>query len=56
MFERLRKGIKKFVDKKVQMCKEVLSSDKNLWTLSWVMVGAGLCLMISVYTRVGVPN
>ena len=56
MFKRIKRGIKKFVNEKVQVCKEVLASDKTLWTLSWVMVGAGLCLMISVYTRVGIPN
>lgn len=56
MFGRLRKGIRRFMDERIKACKEVLSSDKNLWTLSWLMMAAGFGLMISIYSRVGVPK
>lgn len=42
MFRKVRKGIKKFVNEKVQACKEILSSAQNRLTVGLVILGAGI--------------
>lgn len=42
MFRKVRKGIKKFVNEKVQACKEILSSAQNRLILGLVIFGAGI--------------
>ena len=46
------KGIKKFVDNKIQACKEILSSAKNRLILGLIMTGLGLGLIASAYIQV----
>ena len=49
MFRKVRKGIKKFVNDKVQACKEILSSDKNRKVLGVIFAGIGIGLFASGY-------
>lgn len=42
MFRKVRKGIKKFVNEKVQACKEILPSAQNRLILGLVIFGAGI--------------
>lgn len=46
------KGIKKFVDNKIQACKEILSSAQNRLILGLIMTGLGLGLIASAYIQV----
>lgn len=56
--EKLRKGIKKFVDDKVKACKEVLSEANNRLILGLIILGIGVGLggglIASAY--ISVPN
>lgn len=54
MLRKIGKGIKKFVNNKIQACKEVLSSDKNRLIIGLVLIGTGAGLVASVYLRVPV--
>ena len=47
MFRKVRKGIKKFVNEKVQACKEILSSDKNRKILGIIVASIGVGLFAS---------
>lgn len=52
MFEKIKNGlkeVKRFMDKKAQMCKDILSSDKNKLAVGLVLIGAGIGLVASVY-------
>lgn len=46
------KGIKKFVDNKIQACKEILSSAQNRLILGLIVTGLGLGLIASAYIQV----
>ena len=51
MKERLRKigrGIKKFVNEKVETCKEILSSAQNRLILGWMIMGIGVGLGVGL--------
>lgn len=56
--EKLRKGIKKFVDDKVKACKDVLSEANNRLILGLIILGIGVGLggglIASAY--ISVPN
>lgn len=43
------KGIKKFVDGKIQACKEILSSAQNRLILGLILAGLGGGLIASAY-------
>lgn len=45
------KGIKKFVDNKIQACKEILSSAHNRLILGLIITGLGLGLIASAYIQ-----
>lgn len=42
MFKKIRKGIKKFVDDRVQACKEILSNAQNRLIIGLIVLGAGI--------------
>lgn len=44
MFSKIRKELKKFVDEKIEICKEVISNDQNRLTLGIVLIGCGIGL------------
>lgn len=46
------KGIKKFVDGKIQACKEILSNGQNRLILGLVLVGLGSGLIASAYLHI----
>lgn len=52
MLRKIGKGIKKFVNDKIQACKEVLINDKNRLIIGLIMIGAGVGLVASVYIKV----
>lgn len=56
MFQRIGKGIKRFVEDKVQVCKEALSCAQNRLILGLIILGAGIGigggLIASAYIRV----
>lgn len=52
MLRKIGKGIKKFVNDRIQVCKEVLASNKNRVIIGLVMVGAGAGLIASAYITV----
>lgn len=52
MFQRIRKGIKRFVEDKVQVCKEMLSCAQNRLILGLIFIGLGGGLIASAYIRV----
>lgn len=52
MFKRIGKGIKKFVNNRIQTCKEILTDNKNRLIIGLVMVGAGAGLIASAYITV----
>lgn len=52
MFDRVRRRIKKFVDDKVQACKEILSAAQNRLILGLIMLGLGTGLIVSAYVHV----
>lgn len=47
MFRKVRKGIKKFVNEKVQACKEILSGDKNRKIIGIIVASIGVGLFAS---------
>lgn len=51
ILSKTRKGIKKFVEEKVEACKEILSSAQNRLTIGLVFAGVGVALIISAYTK-----
>ncbi len=48
----IRKGIKRFVDERVEACKEVLSSAQNRLILGLIFAGVGTGLIASAYISV----
>lgn len=50
--KRIGKGIKKFVDEKVQVCKDILSNAQNRLILGLIISGVGAGLIASAYIRV----
>lgn len=57
MFNKIKKGfkgVKKYMEEKVQMCKEVLENEKNKLTLGLVLIGIGGALIASIY--IPMPN
>lgn len=66
MFKKVKeklKGVKRFMGEKIQMMKDILSSDKNKLTTGYILIGGGLgigitiasigaALVKSVYTRI----
>lgn len=42
MLRKIRKGIKKFVNNKVQACKEVLADAQNRLVIGLIILGAGI--------------
>lgn len=52
MLDKLRKGIKKFVNDRIQACKETLQNAQNRLILGLIFVGAGAGLIVSAYLRV----
>ena len=49
---KIGKGIKKFVNDKIQACKEVLSKAQNRLILGFIMLGVGGGLIASAYIRI----
>ena len=47
MFQKLRKGFKRFMNDKIEVCKEVFSNDQNRLTI-------GIVLIVSAYIHVPV--
>ena len=55
MFAFLKKagrGIKRFMNEKINTCKEILSSAQNRLVIGLVLVGAGVGFVASAYMRV----
>ena len=56
MIKKFVKGIKKFVEDKIQTCKEILSNDKHRLILGLTILGAGIGigggLIASAYIRI----
>lgn len=56
ILSKTRKGIKKFVEKKIEACKEILSSAQNRLTLGLMIFGVGVglggTLILSAYMKV----
>ena len=56
ILSKTRKGIKQFVDKKIEACKEILSSAQNRLTLGLMVIGIGVglggALVASAYMKV----
>lgn len=48
----IRKGIKRYVDEKVEACKEILSSAQNRLILGLIFAGVGTGLIASAYISV----
>lgn len=45
MFNKIKnvcKGAKRFVDKKIETCKEILSSSQNRLVIGFIILGAGI--------------
>ncbi len=51
MLRKIGKGIKKFVNDKIQACKEVLSNDKNRKVMGVILIGVGVGLFVSGYIQ-----
>ena len=52
MFNKIKnacKGAKRFVDKKIEACKEIFSNDKSKLTLGLAMIGIGVGIVASIY-------
>ena len=49
MFEKIKEGVKRFMDKKIQACKEILSSLENRLTTGIILGGLSMGLIISAY-------
>ena len=58
MFSKIRKGLKKFMNEKIEACKEIISNDQNRLILGLVILGTGIglgsALIISAYIHVQV--
>ena len=54
MFQKLRKGFKRFMNDKIEVCKEVFSNDQNRLTIGIVIIGLGIGLVASAYIHVPV--
>ena len=52
MLKRIRKGIKKILDDKVQVCKEIMHAAQNRLILGLIFIGLGGGLIASAYIRV----
>lgn len=56
ILSKTRKGIKKFVEEKIEACKEILSSVQNHLTLGLMIFGVGVglggALILSAYMKV----
>lgn len=56
ILSKTRKGIKKFVEEKIEACKEILSSAQNHLTLGLMIFGVGVglggALILSAYMKV----
>lgn len=56
ILSKTRKGIKKFVEEKIEACKEILSSAQNHPTLGLMIFGVGVglggALILSAYMKV----
>ena len=53
MIKKIGKGLKKFMNEKIEICKEVISSDQKRLTLGIVLIGFGVgmaCLGGSLIT------
>ena len=56
MFQKLRKGLKKFMNDKIEVCKEMFSNDQNRLTIGIVIIGLGIGLVASAYIHVPVQE
>jgi hypothetical protein len=45
------KGVKRFMEEKVRVCKNVIRDDKNRLIIGLTLVGLGIGLVASVYMR-----
>ena len=58
MFSKIRKGLKKFMNDKIEACKEIISNDQNRLILGLVILGTGIglgsALIVSAYIHVPV--
>lgn len=55
MFNKIKnvlKGVKRYMDKKIEACKEILSNDKSKLTLGLAMIGVGVGIVASIYIPV----
>lgn len=52
MFRKLRKGIKKFMNEKIETCKEILSNAQNRLIVGLIFLGLGGGLIASAYIHV----
>lgn len=55
MFNKIKnvgKRVKKYMEEKVEVCKEFIRDDKNRLIMSLVMIGTGVGLFASVYIKV----
>ena len=49
VFQKIGKGLKKFVNEKVKTCKDILSNDKNRKVMGVILIGVGMGLFASGY-------
>lgn len=52
MFEKIKKGlkgVKRYMEEKVQVCKKILVNDKNRLIIGLSLIGLGAGLVVSVY-------
>lgn len=58
MFSKIRKGLKKFMNEKIEVCKEMISNDQNRLISGLVILGTGIglgsALIVSAYIHVQV--
>lgn len=54
MLSKMRKGIKNFMEEKIQKCEEILSNAQNRLIIGLVMIGTGVGFMASAYIKT--PN
>lgn len=52
MLKRIGKGIKRFMDEKIEACKEILNSANNRLILGLIFIGLGGGLIASAYIRI----
>ena len=50
----VKKGVKKFMNEKIEVRKEVFSNDQNRLTIGIVIIGLGIGLVASAYIHVSV--